>query len=184
MKNESKQTVSDEALVLEVITHDKEAYAQIVRRYQKPLLRYAEYLVHDPHFAADVVQASFIKAFEHLMSFDRKLSFSSWLYRIAHNEAMNCMRKHKHTVSMTDEFVQIPDQQLSVSDAYIRTELQNTVRHCLMHLSLMYREPISLYFLEEKTYQEISDILRLPINTVATRIGRAKRLLKDLCQKK
>ena len=72
---------------------------------------------------------------------------------------------------------------LNIEDEFIKTELKKTTHDCLKQLPIKYREPLSLYFLEEKTYEEISDIIRMPINTVGTHIYRAKILMKKICKK-
>lgn len=174
--------MSDEQIVEIVRNKDKNRYAEIIHRYEKKLLRYAIYLITDEQLAADAVQEGFIKAYINLHSFNVSLRFSSWLYRIVHNEAMNLVRANHHDV-MIDEALNI-DSQIHVEDAFIKKELQNRVDHCLQQMSLLYKEPLVLFFLEEKTYQEISDILRIPIGTVGTRINRAKQLVRKICQKK
>ena len=99
------RTLSDEELVTIIRKNDKEQYAEIVRRYQDKLRRYATVLVHDDQRALDIVQESFIKAFIHLQGFNTKKKFSSWLYRIVHNEAINAVKKTRKEVSFdnTDE---------------------------------------------------------------------------------
>ena len=87
--------LSDEEVVEITRIKNKEAYAEIIKRYQGKLMRYAKYLVSDDERASDAVQDAFIKAYINLNSFDTKRKFSSWIYRIVHNETMNLMNKHK-----------------------------------------------------------------------------------------
>jgi len=181
-----KESLSDEELVEVVRREDNELYIEVVKRYQEKLLRYAGYLVNDESIAEDVVQESFIKAYKNLFSFDVRKKFSSWIYRIVHNEAINYLRKNKNEVSyeankgLVDLMASNEDVELAVE----RKELVKKVRECLGFLPLNYREPLSLFFLEEKNYEEISDILRMPIGTVGTRINRGKAVLKKICEKK
>jgi len=72
---------------------------------------------------------------------------------------------------------------VNLEEELIKKELQAHARYCLSRMPLIYREALSLYFLEERSYEEISDILRIPIGTVGTRINRAKVLMKKICQK-
>jgi len=171
----------DEKVVHVVRTTDKEAYAEIIKRYQTRLLRYASYLVHDEQAAADVVQNGFIKAYINLNGFDTRKKFSSWLYRIVHNEAMNALGKNKNQrpINEYDHF----ESNIDIEDETIKKELVTHAHTCLEEMSLLYKEPLSLYYLEDKSYDEISDILRIPIGTVATRINRAKGIMKHICQK-
>ena len=175
-------TSTDEEIVEEVRSHDQERYVVIVERYQEKLLRYATYLVQDENKATDIVQESFINAFVHLNAFDTKKNFSSWIYRIVHNQAINCIKKYRKEIPISDEV----DFQ---SEQDIERDLENEgyriqIKKCLGEIPVIYSEPLALQYLEEKSYAEISDILRIPMGTVAIRVKRAKILLKHVCQKK
>ncbi len=174
-------TLSDEQLVEIVRTTSKERFAEIVNRYQVKLLRYATQLVHDEQKASDVVQDAFVKAYINLNGFDVKKKFSSWIYRIVHNEAMNVIKKyHKETPLVFDMDIRSDE---NVELDYTKKELIEHAQSCLGDMPVLYSEPLALYYIDEKSYDEISDILRIPMGTVATRIGRAKKLMKRLCQK-
>lgn len=174
--------LSDEQVVEYVRSQDAEAYVEIMRRYQAKLLRYATFLINDEAQAADVVQEAFIKAYTNLNGFDVNKKFSSWIYRIVHNEAMNAVKKYGREVKLDDGF-DIADE-TDLEQELSQKETQKMVKNCLIKLPVKYREPVGLYFLEEKQYQEISDVLRLPINTVGTRISRGKKLLRSICQQR
>ena len=171
---------SDEEIVENVRSNDQELYAVIIERYQSKLLRYAMSLIRDEHKAVDVVQESFIKAFVNLRSFDTRMKFSSWIYRIVHNEAMNSIVKHKHELPMPEDMDF--DSGEDIVDDLSKEETRERVGICLARMPNLYSEPLALFFLEEKLYEEISDILRIPIGTVGTRISRAKSLMKKICQ--
>jgi len=173
--------LSDEEVIGIVRTKDREAYAEIIKRYQTKLLRYARYIMGDEQMGADVVQEGFIKAYVNLNGFDTKKKFSSWIYRIVHNEAMNMLSKQKKQVPMDDEVEH--DSGAGIEEEIIKKELINRTHHCLEQMSIIYKEPLSLFYLEEKSYEEISDILRIPIGTVGTRVNRAKGIMKKLCLK-
>lgn len=173
---------TDEEIVESVKKGNKEMYAHIIRRYQAKLTRYATYLIGDHDKASDAVQESFIKAYVNLNGFDIKRKFSSWIYRIVHNESMNIIAKHKKVVQL-DSFVDYNSVE-NLEDSYIKSELISQVRECLDQTDLLYREPLSLFYLEDKSYSEISDILRLPMGTIAIRIKRAKIIMRKICQTK
>ena len=175
------EKLTDEQVVEHVRTKDRESYLEIVLRYQDKLMRYANYLARDHMKAADIVQNSFIKAFVNLNSFNAKKKFSAWIYRIVHNEAMNELRKHQKEVPMFQEADFQSDEK--IEDDLTRKEIQTMVRKCLAEIPVLYSEPLSLFYLEEKSYNEISDILRLPIGTVGTRINRAKTLMRKICRR-
>ncbi len=174
------ELLSDETIVEQVRSIDQERYVLLVDRYQHKLLRYAESLLHDEHRAADVVQESFIKAFINLQGFDTQKRFSSWIYRIVHNEAMNSIKKYQKEISLPENFEFASSEDIQAN--FEQQELVTAVRTHLKQLPLIYAEPLALRYLEEKSYEEISDILHLPPGTVATRINRAKILMKHLCQ--
>lgn len=173
--------MTDEELVEIIRTENKELYSEIVKKYQDKLFRYVFNIVYDDARATDIVQQTFIKAFVNLNGFDVKKSFSSWIYRIAHNEAMNLIKKYKKEVSILPDF-DIPSAN-NVEEEYVKAETVIEVKRCLKDVPILYSEPLSLFYLEDKSYEEISDILRLPISTVGTRISRAKLLMKEICKK-
>lgn len=179
MPNFSKLT--DEEIVKIVRSNDQEAYAFLIKRYEKKLTRYASYLVNDENLAADIVQESFIKAYINLNSFNLKKKFSSWVYRIVHNQAMTLISKNKQHQPIDDAFE--VESGVSLEDDLLKKELAKRIHDCLKQMSVLYKEPLSLFYLEEKTYEEISDILRIPTGTVGTRINRAKAMVKKICQK-
>ncbi len=174
-------TLTDTQVVGLVRTDDKELFAEIMTRYQKRLLRYANYLLSDSSHADDAVQQGFIKAYINLQSFDTKKKFSSWLYRIVHNEAMNIVKKNKPVADIMTQFSLTTNE--NVEDDYARRELSSLTHNCLAKIPLLYREPLTLYFIEDYSYKEISDILRIPTSTVGVRLSRGKKYLKEICQK-
>lgn len=175
------KNLSDEEIVVKVRSNDQELYSVIIERYQYKLMRYATHLVHDEDIALDIVQNSFIKAFINLNSFDIEKKFSSWIYRIVHNEAMNNIKKYKKEIKMPEGFDFQSDE--DITKDFEQKENIAKVEKCLEKIPVLYSEPLSLYYLDEKTYEEISDILRIPMGTVATRISRAKIAMKHICQK-
>lgn len=173
---------SDEQLVEEVREGNKELYIHIIERYQDKLYRYVVYLIRKKDDAEDVVQDTFIKAYINLNGFNINKKFSSWIYRIAHNEAMNKIGKYKKEVKMIDNYDIAGTQ--NIEEEYGNKEIRKMALSCLDEMPLMYSEPLALYYLDDKSYEEISDILHVPMGTVATRINRAKSLMKLICLKK
>jgi RNA polymerase sigma-70 factor (ECF subfamily) len=172
---------TDEELVEAVCAGNKQLYEEIINRYQNKLHRYATYLTKDDQVGADVVQNAFIKAYINLNSFNTPKKFSSWIYRIAHNEAINILQKNKNQVQLNEQLDYDSGQDLE--EDFIKNEIIESTNNCLDQMPLKYKVPLSLYYLEEKSYEEISDILRLPTSTIGTHISRAKKIMKALCQK-
>lgn len=175
------EKLKDEILIKKIIEEDKELYSLIIKRYQNKLLRYAKSLLQDEDKAIDIVQESFTKAFINLRGFDLNKKFSSWIYRIIHNEAMNSLNKYKLEISL------LPDWDFkSPEDLEKDFEIKDTkkeVERCLSEIPIKYSSALSLFYIEEKSYEEISDILSIPMGTVAVRLNRAKKLMKKICQK-
>lgn len=182
----STKDLSDEELVEKIRRENNELYVEIVRRYQQKLYRYLRYLTNRPSEAEDLLQDVFIKAYRNLFGFDTKKNFSSWIYRIAHNEGINFVKKtaRKKEVSLENIDFSLESPASSVEDALTKEEIRVKVTQCLEDLEAKYREPLVLYYFEDKSYREISDILRIPVKTVGTFIFRGKRILKTIYQKK
>ncbi|MFA5792061.1 MAG: RNA polymerase sigma factor [Candidatus Paceibacterota bacterium] len=175
------EKLSDEEIVEKVRSSDQEFYTVIIERYQNKLLRYATNLIKDEHKAIDVVQESFIKAFINLNGFNIKKKFSSWIYRIVHNEAINAVKKYYKEIPMPED-VDFQSEE-NIEDDFFKKEIITKVEKCLGKMPLLYSEPLTLRYIEDKSYEEISDILRIPMGTVAIHISRAKILMKHICQK-
>jgi RNA polymerase sigma-70 factor, ECF subfamily len=180
---------SDEEIVRLTLS-DPNQYGLLVERYEPKLQRYITRLgvrVHDDQL--DVLQEIFIKAYRNLNGFDTSLSFSSWIYRIAHNEAISFYRKKNvrpegHLVGDGDEVLSFISSSMEGSEVtFDKTINAKQVEAALATLDEKYREPIILRFFEHKEYDEISDILQIPIGSVGTLLHRGKKQLADVLNK-
>ena len=177
------QQKSDEELVRLVLSN-KQCYVCLMQRYEDKILRYIRRISGvSVETAEDIAQNVFLKAYVNLKGFDRKLKFSSWLYRIAHNETINYWRRNKKgnalKVSWDDnEALQnvIKDEYDTEEEVYQKITNEDLLA-AINELSEKYRSAIILSYLEGKSYQEIADILKKPIGTVGTLINRAKKIL-------
>lgn len=178
--------LSDEEIVVRTL-HDRSCFEVIVERFEAKLTRYLRRLgVHIHEDRQDLIQEIFIKVYKNLNGFDKNLSFSSWIYRIAHNEVISWYRKKSvrpegHMMGEVDElFLFIPDTNPNAEqlvDSIIDAKLLHIA---LNQLEPKYRNPIILRFFEYKEYDEISDILKIPIGTVGTLISRGKKKLQAI----
>lgn len=170
---------------------DQRAFSELIERYEKKLFRYIGRISDISHEdIEDVLQEIFIKAYQHILNFDTDQKFSSWIYRIAHNETINYYRKQHvrpegHKAS--EETSELAFEQLAsafdIRKAIQQKELQSMIQRILERMDLKYREVLILKYLEEKEYQEISFILKKPMGTIATLLNRAKKQFKQLCEK-
>ena len=174
---------SDEELV-EKTLKNKEYFGLLVERYQAKLTRYVARLgIRDPDDQLDVLQEVFIKVYRNLNGFDTSLQFSSWIYRIAHNEAITWYRKHRvrpegHLVADSDDVLALLSAKEDAPDVtFDKTVNAAAVNEALLSLDEKYREVIILRFFEHKEYEEISDILKIPVGSVGTLLHRGKRQL-------
>ena len=175
---------SDEELV-SLTLRERSYFGFLVERYEARLQRYIRRLgVRQYEDQQDVLQEIFIKAYRNLNGFDTALSFSSWIYRIAHNEAISWYRKHSvrpegHLVADSEELLGfVADQFPSAERQFDQGLAAEAVRKALSQLDEKYREPLILRFFEHKEYDEISDILQIPVGSVGTLIHRGKKQLE------
>lgn len=177
--------VSDERIVAQIVAGNLDLYGQLMMRYEQKLLRYVIYLIHDSSKADDVVQDTFIKTYQNLNGFNPKYKFSSWIYRIAHNEAMNAIKKDRHIMRDLDvEEIREASYESNIIRDIDRAILRGNIKACLDEIDNKYREVLMLLFYENMKYSEIADILHVPISTVGVRAKRAKIKLKQICEQK
>ena len=172
--------LTDEEVVEIVRSKNRDLYAVIMERYKDKLLRYATNLIGDNDLASHIVQDSFVKAFINLKGFNAKQKFSSWIYRIVHNEVINVAKKRRREIPLPDNIDFSSDD--NQEKDFEKKEIADQIEKCLSSIPLIYSEPLSLYYIDGQSYEEISDILRLPIGTVSIRLSRAKKLMKKICQ--
>ena len=127
------------------------------------------------------MQNGFIKAFVNLRGFDTRRKFSSWIYRIVHNEAVNEIKKGSKLINWSAEkWKRQEGDSEDMVDKMSEQEVVALLEKNLGKMELKYKEVLVLYYLEEKSYEEISEILRVPMGTVGVRISRAKIQLKKI----
>ena len=174
----------DDRTLVSAALRDRNAFALIVRRFEPPLSRYVRRLLgRSGQSTEDVLQDVFIKAYVNLNDYDRSRPFSPWLYKIAYNEAMSFLRKRRaepYAIS-GDEGMRMLQEILEDADAPAaldQSRMETWIHDALGGLDRRYRDVLVLRFLEEKSYDEISEILEIPMGTVATLINRGKKRLK------
>lgn len=183
MEQPATQEYSDEELVT-LSLEDKQLFGVLIQRYEAKLTRYITRLgVKNPDDQLDVMQDIFLKVYKNINGFDTKLSFSSWAYRIAHNEAISWYRKKNvrpegHLVAESDEIVTLISSKEITADVEVDQHINaQEVTKALERLDEKYKEVLILRFFEHKEYDEISDILKIPVGSVGTLLHRGKRKL-------
>jgi RNA polymerase sigma-70 factor (ECF subfamily) len=181
---ESCKHLSDNELVAKSLDN-LDYFSCLFQRYEPELLRYIHRLGGiDADEARDILQESFIKIWRNLNEFDAGLKLSSWIFRIVHNETVSFIRKKKSFGKNNNLDIEIFRNILSDgTESYEdREELIRNTLIMLNDLPFKYKEVLVLKFLEKKSYEEISDILKIPEGTVAIRINRAKKMLRALAE--
>jgi RNA polymerase sigma-70 factor (ECF subfamily) len=178
---------SDEAIVVRVQNGEAEAFGALVERYKEKLLRYARKFLRDQDDRDDIVQEVFIKSYENIQSFDASRRFSPWIYRIAHNEFVNAIKKRSRGPVLGLDF-DVVFPHLTAGETADDTALERDTRAmldaCLDELDPKYREPLVLYYFEGLSYKDMADVLHIPMSTVGVRLARGKAMLQKVAAKK
>ncbi len=179
----------DDAIVLaRVLAGDEGAFATLVRRYEPKLRAYVSGIVAVEEEARDLVQESFIRAWRHLDQYDERFRFSTWLFRIAHNVAIDHLRRRRQpTVSLDigedDEGDAIrldpADPRRGPLGELANRELAEALAREIERLPAAYRELVSLRHLVGLSYNEIADLKELPLGTVKNKLFRAHSVLRE-----
>lgn len=185
-ENASQSSLEDDKYVSEALSGKEDSYTKLVDKYQKPLYFHIRKMIKEVELVEDLVQEVFMKAFHNLSSYSNEYAFSTWLYRIATNHTIDYLRKKKlQTLSINEPYksndgemeIQLPDESFATDSPVMKKERKAIVQHAIENLPEKYRAVIEMRHMEEKSYQEISEILDLPLGTVKAHIFRARELL-------
>lgn len=172
---------TDEEIVGLVRNGDVEKYGEIISRYEKRLRGFIYKIIGRNAEVDDLVEESLIAAYQNLQGFDDRQKFSSWILRIAHNKTVDYIKKKKPKLwdedKITNYELRITNENI-LEDLEIKNEKKHELQKAIAKLELKYREVIVLYFFEEKSYEEISDILKITTSNVGVMLKRAKEKLK------
>ena len=179
--------MSDNELIALLKCKNPVVHNELVSRYQKKLFSYIYRLIGNKEEAEDLLQNVFLKVYKYCDNFDTERKFSSWIYRIAHNEAVNYIKRKsiKKFISLED-FVSSKDRLETKTDAkspmevWIGKELRKEMEDALKKLPDKYKEVLEMRYFSEKSYEEIGKVLKKPVNTVGTLINRAKDRLEKV----
>lgn len=171
---------TDEEIARSVQGGDSEAFGELVVRYEPKLRRYARrFLLVDE--ADDLLQDVFLSVFQNIRGFDPSRRFSPWIYRIAHNAFTNSIRKRSlWNLARIDLDAVLPVLAADggADQETLRDEERNLLEIAMPRLPEKYREVLELYYVEELSYEEISDVLGIPRATVGVRLRRARLSLR------
>lgn len=174
------QGLSDEALAALVQGNNEAAFGVLMDRYQGKLLRYGRRFLSQEAPIDDAVQDVFVKVYQNIKSFDATKKFAPWVYRIAHNEFVSSLRARSRAPLAIDldTLLTHPSYEMDKAGEEERAIVAAQVEQGLGKIAPRYKEVLILYYLEDLSYQEISDILRIPLGTVGVRLRRAREAIK------
>ncbi|MFN2411733.1 MAG: RNA polymerase sigma factor [Pyrinomonadaceae bacterium] len=181
------QTLTDVELIAGAIGGKEDGFEELVKRYQRPIVSYVFRMLGEYEASLDVTQEVFIKVYNSLSRYSSEYKFSTWLYRIAHNAAIDHMRRNSvFTQSLETETsdgtyqLQLesprptPEQDRELSEW--RTEIDSVVK-CL---PTAYRQLILLRHSQDLSYDEIAEVTQLPLGTVKNRLFRAREMMREI----
>jgi RNA polymerase sigma-70 factor (ECF subfamily) len=184
-----REKLSDEQIIALCI-ESQANFKYIIERYEN---KFAQYIRRKASVSRedteDLLQDIFIKIYLNLRDFDTSLKFSSWGYRIAHNEIISWYRKKKIRPQINFEdyeeenLINIFKEDTNIEKEFERSEIKKHIKEAIEKLDEKYKDVIILRFLEEKEYEEISDILQIPTGTVSTLIYRGKKEMQKYLEK-
>ena len=183
-------SADDHRLIAECLQGDTAAFGVLVRRHQDRLYNSVYRMVGNAEDAYDVVQEAFLNAYQSLESFKGDSLFFTWLYRIAVNTAISLKRKQRAVVSIDagrngDQSMEPPDtSDLSrPGHAMEQAEQQRRVRAALARLSPEHRAVLVMKDMEGQKYENMAEVLQVPIGTIRSRLHRARLELRELLEK-
>ncbi len=182
---DSFNELSDEQLV-PLIMQDRNAFVVITARYKIKLFNYIQRLTNiSDDDAEDLLQDVFLKVYLNINSFNQQMKFSSWIYAITRNQVISCYRRlssrpEGHAVVLDERLAGQLAADFNLVDQQDKKNITKVVSDGLYRLKSKYRDILILKYVEEKNYQEISDIIRKPLGTVGSMLNRAKLELKKV----
>lgn len=175
------------AEIAKALAGDQRAYEYLVDKHRSAIFHIINRIVRDTDAANDLVQETFMKAFSALASYRSEYRFSTWLYKIAANSSIDFLRKRRIQALSLDRPLETGDGTVEIEVAdysfhpeheLVRKEQSYSINEAINSLPPRYREVIIYRHKDDKSYEEIADLLNIPVGTVKARIFRARELLK------
>lgn len=194
-KQFSKKALEDFKLIDAAVSGlDEQAYADLMKRYKKPVYHMVLKMVRNVDDAEDLTIEAFAKAFKNLHKFKKDFTFSTWLFRIATNNAIDFIRKKRlRTTSLNTSFkddngesvtIDVEDNNLNPQEEAIKAQKIDLVRMFVDKLPAKYQRLVKLRYFDELSYDEIAKELDAPLGTVKAQLHRARELMYDLVKNK
>lgn len=173
---------SDETLVKRAQKGDTEAFSELARRHELSVYNLSLRFMRNSSLAEDMAQEAFLKAYQKIGKFRRESQFSTWLYRIACNVCLSELQKRKRRGELSLAYRPEPSGP-SVAASLPQAEEAELIRKCVAKLPRRYAEAITLFYLQECSYEEVAEIMEIPIGTLKTWLHRARKQLRGIVQR-
>ncbi len=181
------KTLTDGELIAKAIRGREDGFEELVRRYQRPITGYVYRMLNNYDASLDVTQEVFIKVYNSLDKYSSEYKFSTWLYRIAHNAAIDWMRRNSVVQQSLEAEnadgtyqLQIESHQPTPEQDRERSEWRTEIESVVKCLPTVYRELILLRHTQDLSYDEIAEVLNLPLGTVKNRLFRAREMMREM----
>lgn len=167
--------ISDEQLAIQSKKGDKKAFEELVKRFQKPIYTLCYRYIGNPTDAYDAAQETFIRLYKKLEFYNEDFNFKPWLYRIATNIAKDYLKKQKPWEELDFKLASSRGDPIANVEA---KHLHSQINKALAKLPNKYRIALILRHIKQLEYQEIAEVLKLPLNTVKTHVRRGRELMR------
>ncbi|HEV8591369.1 MAG TPA: sigma-70 family RNA polymerase sigma factor [Pyrinomonadaceae bacterium] len=178
---------TDVELIADAIGGREDRFEELVRRYQRPIIGYVFRMLGDYEASLDVSQDVFIKVYNSLTRYSSEYKFSTWLYRIAHNAAIDHLRRNSVSPQSIETENADGTYQLQIESPLPnpeqdreRSEWRTEIEAVVKCLPAAYRELILLRHAQDLSYDEIAEVTQLPLGTVKNRLFRAREMMRDI----
>jgi len=175
-----EKEINDQLIVSQVVSGQKNLFRLLVRHHEKAVYGMGLSFFRNPEDASDFTQEVFLKTYRNLSQFEGRSRFSTWLYKIAYNTALNEVNRRKEYLSLVEEEA---DKLINSTDTPERVALRDAakeaIRSAIKELPERFRICVDLFFFYDCSYQEIEVITGIPVNTIKSHVFRAKILLRE-----
>lgn len=181
--NYNNSSADDKELV-KAAKKNTDEFQFIVNRYWNRLFCYVRRMSYfSQEDIEDILQEVFIKIYRYLNDYDAEMAFSTWVYQITRNATIDEIRKRKARPQTTwlenEDLIKVLKSSLNLEKEYINNDSMEKIKDIIIQMPDKYREVLVLRFIEEKSYEEIVDIVQLPKGTVASLINRGKKMITE-----
>ena len=166
----------DKVIASQVAAGQKELFRLLVKRHEQAVYGMGMSFFRNTEDASDFTQEVFLKTFRNLSNFEGRSRFSTWLYKVAYNTAINNITRKKDYYSLVEDEI-IPDND-TPERKLLRNIARDAVREAITELPERFRICVDLFFFYDRSYQEIEAITGYPVNTIKSHVFRAKKLLR------